>query len=172
MNRLVGALGVVWAVLGVSGLLLFAIYRLAPKALEAYEHGLSPSQWVIAGATCVFMAYTEGFRGFQGRFSPRTAARIRYLRDHPNAVHSLLAPLFAMGFFHAERRTRITAHVMLFGIVIFVTLVHRLDQPWRGIIDAGVVVGLGWGVVSLAWSIVQALTLPDFAASAEVPRPE
>lgn len=172
MNRLVGTLGVVWAVLGVSGLLLFAIYRLTPKAIEAYELGLSPSQWVIAGATCVFMAYSEGFRGFQGRFSPRTAARIRFLRDHPNAIRSLLAPLFAMGFFHADRRTRITAYVMLFGIAILVTLVHRLDQPWRGIIDAGVVIGLGWGVVSLAWSIVQALTRTDFAVSPAVPRPE
>ena len=30
-----------------------------------------------------------------------------------------------------------------------VALVRRLDQPWRGIIDAGVVVGLAWGLAAL-----------------------
>ena len=65
-------------------------------------------------------------------------------------VRSLFAPLFAMGFFHATRATKITAYVLTLAIVVLVILVHRLDQPWRGIIDAGVVVGLGWGVLSLA----------------------
>jgi len=29
--------------------------------------------------------------------------------------------------------------------------VRRLAQPWRGIIDAGVVVGLAWGVGSVVY---------------------
>ena len=68
-----------------------------------------------------------------------------------------------------SRRTKITAYALTFGIVVLVILVHRLDQPWRGIIDAGVVVGLGWGVLSLALCIVRALTRPDFDASPCVP---
>lgn len=158
-----------WGAVGVFGLLVFAIYRLAFRAFAAYEQGLSPLQWVVAGLVCVGMAYTEGYRGFHGSFSPRTAARLRYMRDHPTVARSLLAPLVAMGFFHATRRTRITAYALTFGILILVLLVQRLAQPWRGIIDAGVVVGLGWGTVSLAWWIFRALTREEFDVSPQVP---
>ena len=169
MNRLIGVFGAVWGALGVFGLLSFAIYRLAPRAVEAFEAGLTPTQWWITAAVCVGMAYAEGYRGFQLRFSPRTAARIRYLRDRPQALRSMLAPLFAMGFFHANRRTKITAYALTLGVITLVVLVQQIDQPWRGIIDAGVVVGLSWGIVSLAGFIVRALTQSSFtAASPEV----
>jgi hypothetical protein len=171
MQRFVGSLGAVWGALGVFGLLLFAIYRLTFRALEAYDGGLSAVQWSIAVVVCVFMAYTEGYRGFQTRFSPRTAARIRYLRDRPRVVHTLLAPLFAMGYFHATRRTKIVAWSLTLGIATLVILIHRLDQPWRGIIDAGVVIGLGWGMVSLAFCTYNALTRDSYAPSPEVPEP-
>jgi hypothetical protein len=74
-----------------------------------------------------------------------------------------------MGYFHATRRTKIVAYSLSFGILILVILVHRLDQPWRGIIDAGVVLGLGWGVVSLAVSVYRALTRGTYEPSPEVP---
>jgi hypothetical protein len=169
MRATTGQLGAAWGTLGVAGLLLFAIYRLTPKAVAAYEGGLTTAQWWITGAVCLFMAYAEGYRGFQLRFSPRTAARIRHLRDHPNGLHTALAPLFSMGFFHATRRTKITAYALTFGIILLVTLVHRLAQPWRGIIDAGVVIGLSWGVVSLLCFVVLALTRSSFDHSPEVP---
>ncbi len=158
-----------WGGASVLGMLGFAIFRLAPRAVAAYEMGLTGWQWTIAVVFCVFMAYSEGYRGFQLRFCPRTAARIRYLRDHPSLVRSLLAPLFSMGFFHATRRTKVLAWVLTVGIVVLVTLVHRLDQPWRGIIDAGVVLGLSWGVLSLAWCIHRALGEPGVDDSPEVP---
>jgi hypothetical protein len=170
--RFLGHLGVAWGTLGVLGLLLFAVYRLTPLAMAAYEDGLTPGQWVIAAVVCAFMAYAEGYRGFQTRFSPRTAARIRYLRDKPDAVRALFAPLFAMGFFHATRRTRVTAYALSLGIIILVLIVHRLDQPWRGLIDAGVVVGLTWGIISLVASIAGALTREHYPASPDVPEVE
>jgi hypothetical protein len=169
MRRAVGLFGAVWGTIGVSFLVTFAIYRLTPKAITAYEQGLSGVQWAITAAVIIFMAYSEGYRGFQLRFSPRTAARIRYLYDRPSVVRSLLGPVFAMGFFHAAKRTKIIAYGLTFGIIILVILVHMLDQPWRGIIDAGVVVGLGWGVLTLWWCIVRAFTRPDFDASPELP---
>jgi len=79
-----------------------------------------------------------------------------------------LGPLFAMGFFHATLRTRIRVMGLFLAVVVLVLLVHRLDQPWRGIIDAGVVVGLCWGVVSLAFSTLQALSQLEFEVSPEV----
>jgi hypothetical protein len=164
----IGVLGAVWGTFGVAALLVAAIYRLTPIARAAYEGTLSRGQWWIAGLFCVAMIYFEGYRGFQLRFSPRTAARIRYLRDRPNSLRSLLAPMFAMGFFHAAKRTRITAYALTTGIVVLVLLVHRLDQPWRGIVDSGVVLGLTWGLLSLLWWIVLALTATDFDVSPEV----
>ena len=167
MDRLIGQFGAAWGVLGVIGLLLFAVYRLTPRAVEAFEMGLSGPQWLITVGVCVAMAYSEGYRGFQLRFSPRTAARIRYLRDRPDPIRSLLAPFFAMGWFHATRRTRIVAYGFTVGIIVLVLMVQRLDQPWRGIIDAGVVIGLTWGTISFAASVVRALTQAAYPVSPE-----
>jgi hypothetical protein len=169
MKRAIGVLGAIWGTVGVSFLLTFAIYRLTPKAIHAYEQGLSGAQWAITAAVVIFMAYSEGYRGFQTRFSPRTAARIRYLYERPSVVHSLSGPVFAMGFFHANRRTKIIAYGLTVGIIVLVTLVHMLDQPWRGIVDAGVVVGLAWGVLTFWWCLFRAFADPAFDASPEVP---
>ena len=168
MSRFTGVVGAAWGALGVFALLVFAIYRLGARALAAFETGLSPGQWLAAAAVAVFMAYTEGYRGFQLRFSPRTAVRILYLKNRPDPLRTLLAPLVAMGFIHATRRRMITTYVLTLGIVALVTLVRLVDQPWRGIIEAGVVVGFGWGVISLAVSIVQVFTQNDFETSPEV----
>lgn len=167
--RWIGRLGALWGTIGVLGLLGVAVARLSPIAAEALQSDLAGWQWGLVAVVCVGMAYAEGYRGFQCRFSPRTAARIRRLRDRPDVLHSLLAPLFAMGFFHARRRTKITAWTLSLGILVLVLTVQRMDQPWRGIVDAGVVVGLSWGAVSLVWSIVEAWTRPDYSVSPEVP---
>ncbi|NIM63200.1 MAG: hypothetical protein GTO30_16635 [Acidobacteria bacterium] len=163
-----GRLGAIWGAAGVIGTIVYALVRILPKAVEAYETGLDGLQWSVTIAFVFFMAYTEGYRGFQLRFSPRTAARLRHLREQPTAVRAVLAPFFAMGFFHANRRTLAVAYGLTFGITILVVLVRLLEQPWRGIVAGGVVVGLTWGVVSLAASIVAALTRADYGVSPEV----
>jgi len=50
-------------------------------------------------------------------------------------------------------------------------LVRLVPQPWRGIVDAGVVIGLAWGAVSLLVLGIQALTASRFNFSPEVPEP-
>lgn len=165
---MIGKLGALWGAAGVLALLTTAVLRLAPKAIDAYEMGLTRSQWIATALFAVFMAYAEGYRGFQLRFSPRTAARVRYLRDRPSLLRSLLGPLFAMGFFHANRRTRIVAYSLSLGVITLVILVQFLAQPWRGIVDAGVVLGLSWGIVSLLVSIALALGREHYPVSPEV----
>jgi hypothetical protein len=166
--RWTGHLGAWWGAAGVTALMVFAIVRLTPVAYAAYEMRLGTLHWVVAVVFVVLMAYAEGYRGFQQRFSPRTGARVRYLRDRPDVLRSLFAPLFAMGFFHANRRTKTVAYALSLGILTLVLLVRLLAQPWRGIIDMGVVVGLTWGTVSLVFSIVAALTRNTYAVSPEV----
>lgn len=158
-----------WAFIGIVLLLGSAIFRLAVRAAEAVQGGLSGWQWVVLGAWTLFMGVGEGYKGFQCRFSPRTAARIRYLRDHPTGLRTLLAPFFGMGYFHATRRTQYTAIGLTIGIIILVVLVSHCPQPWRGIIDFGVVVGLTWGVVSFAIFTGKAILDPVFPHSPEVP---
>jgi hypothetical protein len=54
-----------------------------------------------------------------------------------------------MSFFGASRRGLTLAWGLLICIVALVLLVHQLGQPWRGIVDGGVVVGLAWGAIFL-----------------------
>ena len=167
-------LAALWGLAGVFLLLGYAVWRLGHRAMEALtmESGLSVLQWIVLVVFAVFMLVAEGYRGFQQRFSPRTAARARWLRDQGKPVHAVLAPFFCMGYFHARRRTRITAICLTVGIILLVLLVSQLDQPWRGIIDFGVVLGLTWGIISLLIYSWQALTRAEFGHSPETPGTE
>jgi MFS family permease len=164
-----GILSSLWGIAGVMLLLGSAVYRLTPLAMDAFSHEMLWYHWAFFLVVLLFMAYAEGYRAFQQGFSPRVAARARYLRTHRNALHSLLAPLFCMGYFHAPKRRRVTSISVTAGIIVLIVLVRLLPQPWRGLVDAGVVVGLAWGIVSLLVFAIQALTMKEFKYSPEVP---
>ena len=93
-------LGPFWGIIGVCALIGSAVYRLSFHAYEALLMPLSVIQWIFVSGFTLFMLVAEGYRGFQKKFSPRTAARVRHLRDNPKALHVLLAPVFCMGFIH------------------------------------------------------------------------
>jgi len=67
-----------WGAVGVIGICLFAIWRLAQYTLEAFEMPFTTLQWTAIVANVVFMAWSEGYRGFQQGFSPRVVARARH----------------------------------------------------------------------------------------------
>lgn len=142
-----GVVGAIWGLLGVSMLLGYAIVRVYAYASDALAMGLTPLQWGTTVFWCLFMLLAEGYRGFQKQFSPRVVARARYLLANPHGVNVLLAPLFCMGYFHATRRRKIVSWSLTTGIILLVLLVRQLPQPWRGIIDLGVVLGLAYGLV-------------------------
>jgi hypothetical protein len=162
-------LGAWWGLTGVALLLGSAIYRLTPMAVNAFSSEFRWYHTITLVFVVFFMAYIEGYRAFQQGFSPRVAARARYLKHHGRFWHAIFAPLFCMGFFHATRRRQITSISVTAGIIVLVLLVRFLDQPWRGIVDAGVVVGLVWGLASLVLFGIQALTSGTFPYSPEVP---
>lgn len=161
-------LGAVWGIAGIGLLLGFAIQRLLPHALAALEAGLAWHHWLALAACVLIMAYAEGYRGFQKAFSPRVAARCRYLHQHPTPLRILAAPLFCMGFFHATRRRRLTSLALTLAIVLMVVGVQHLAQPWRGILDAGVLVGLLWGLAATLAYTALAFLSADFPHSPEV----
>jgi hypothetical protein len=166
---MVSRIGAFWGIMGVVLLLASAIYRLTPLAIDAFSYEWSWHHWISFALMLFFMAYAEGYRAFQLGFSPRVAARARYLRDHPNMIHAILAPFFCMAYFHAPKRRQITSISVTAGIIVLVVLVRMLDQPWRGMIDGSVVVGLAWGLLSLLVFGYQAFTQESFAYSPEVP---
>ena len=153
---------------GVGLLLGAAVYRLTPWAIEAFSYSLTLSQWLLLVGFTLFMLIGEGYRGFQKNFSPRVAVRARHLAAHPTPLRVLLAPLFLMGFFGATRRRKITTWSLTTGIVLLVLGVRLLEQPWRGIIDLGVVLGLAWGLVALFGFTYQAFTRRGFSFPADL----
>ena len=146
---MIGWLAALWGLTGITLLLGSAIYRLGQVALDLPGQTLEPLHWGALIFSILFMGFAEGYRGFQKAFSPRVAARIYYLSQHVTPVRLVLAPAFCMGFFHIRRRRQIITICLTLGIIALVQIVHMLEQPWRGIVDAGVVVGLIWGLVSL-----------------------
>lgn len=152
-----GRAAVLWGVGGVLALVIQPLFRLAPYALEAIRGGLSGAQWVVLVAWVLINAHAEGWRGFHQRFAPRVIVRAYHLGRHPRALWVALAPLYCMSLFHASRRGLLVARGLVVGIVALVLLVRQLPQPWRGIVDAGVVVGLGIGALSLVWHLGRAL---------------
>lgn len=140
----------IWAIAGVVLLLSQAMFRLSQIAWEAISSGtMSQSQIAICIAWSLSNIYLEGYRGFHKRFVPRVIARAHYLATQPRPHTVLFAPLFAMAFFHSNRRAKGAAWGVTIAVMLAIVLVRTLAQPWRGIIDAGVVTGLGFGTLSL-----------------------
>lgn len=151
------------------GLLSIAIYRLGAVTLESLHFEYQWYHWALLGANVAFMCYVEGYRGFQLSFAPRFAARARHLRSHPTLIRIVLAPLFCMGYFETTRRRLVSVYLLTIGIVILVIAFHQISQPWRGVLDAGVVFGLFWGLVSLLGCSFTALGEADYPYSPELP---
>ena len=166
-----GMAGALWGVAGFSLIMLDAINRLAGHALEAFVEPLSLLQWLSLLVIVAVMAYTEGYRGFQKSFSPRTAARAYYLYRRPDMLGVVFAPIFCMGSFRATRAPLLFAWVGTALIVSFVIALHATPQPWRGLVDTGVVVGLSWGLVSFWVSVWRVFGHAGLGVSPEVPGP-
>jgi len=100
--------------------------------------------------TCLFFAYAEGYKGFQLKFSPLVVYRSFTLLPSSSPIHHLfLAPLYSMGLFHATKKRMIVSWSVSMGVAAVVAAVKRLPYPWRNIVDAGVVIGLTWGSISI-----------------------
>jgi hypothetical protein len=152
------ALTATWGVVGVGLLLLQAVVRLTPIALEPlWRGGLTAGQAAIYAAWVITSLYTEGYRGFQKAFVPRTVARAFHLARTGRPLLTVFAPMYCMGLIHATRRRMLTSWTIVFAIALAVVLVRRLPPPWRAVVDGGVVAGLGYGIVALALAFGRAL---------------
>ncbi len=161
----------VWAIGGVVLILLQAVGRLTPRALSIFDGELSALQWLLTIGWVGFMAYGESYRGFHLNFNPRVVVRAAGIADRPTPLRIGLAPLVAMGLIDATPRRLLVSRLLVGGIVVLVLLVRLLPDPWRGMVDLGVVVGLLLGVVSLVGMAVQAASGSPPQVAAEFPDP-
>lgn len=157
-----------WGALGVAALLISAISRLAPKGLAVTQTDLSTFQWVCLISFAIFMLHAEGYRGFQKKFSPRTAARVHYLYHNPTLIRGIFAPFFCIGYFDAVKKVRIVSTCLTLGIIGLITLVRHCPEPWRGIIDFGVTLGLSYGLTSYVIFLIKVFRNKNHGLSPEV----
>ncbi len=136
-------------------LLVFAMFRLSGMIFELDQAALSVTQWGILLFWLAYMVWAEGYKGFYKAFAPRVVVRASYLAANPRLLHVLFAPLFCMGYIHATAKRRIVSIALTSMIICFVLVVRLLPQPWRGIVDVGVVAGLGVGVLSILYFVVK-----------------
>lgn len=161
-------LGVVWAVVGLTLIFTSVIVRLIPHFIEALRAGLSFGNWITLLVWCGFMLLSEGYKGFQKQLSPRFASRALYLYNNPHIPHLLLAPLFCIGFIYTTKKRKLSILILSLGILLLVVGVRHIAQPWRGIIDIGVIVGLLYGLASIYYSTIQTMITKSYSVDPEV----
>lgn len=158
---------------GVMYILIKAIRRVYPIALEPFAKGGVPLTQFQLGAyitTCLWFAYVEGYKGFQTKFAPLVVSRSLTLElSYSKIHHYLLAPLYSMGLFHATKKRMIVSWSVSLGVAGIVYAVKKLPYPWRNIIDAGVVVGLTWGCISILLHYIKALVTGKMPADPALP---
>ena len=164
-------IGAIWGIVGVIVVLGRAIVRLFPPALLPLRQDPTPLVLAAYAASVFFNGYLEGYRAFHKGFAPRVAARALHLRHDPSLLHALLAPVFVLAFFHATRRRIVARYVLVLALIVLVWIVRHCPQPWRGAIDAGVVIALSWGCVSLVYYFARGLRGRSPPVSADLPEP-
>lgn len=147
-----------WGALGFAALLVKALIQLTPLALVPLrDYTLDALHIAVYVAWVAWMAWTEGYKTFQQVVAPRVAARAMHLARNPRPWHVALAPFYCMALFHATRKRMIVSWAVVVMVVGLVIGVRFLPQPWRGIIDGGVVVGLAWGLIAIVVCFGRAL---------------
>lgn len=152
-----------WSVLQVVSILANAIRRLVPVALQPLiQNDMQPMQWAMYIGWSLYMGYAEGYQAFQLKFSPLVVKRAFGLSEDPaglpmRVLSVILAGPYAMGLFGATRNRMIVSWSITAGVFAVVNVVKKLPYPYRAIVDAGVVVGLGYGTLSILWQAVRAM---------------
>lgn len=166
---MMGTIGAIWGILGVTLILGRGLLCIYPYSNELCGMQLSAMHWAALVVSLLFMGYAEGYKGFQLKFSPRVGARALYLKQNPTLLRVAFAPLFCMGYFHATKKRKIVSYSLTVGIILLIIGVSHMSQPWRGIVDAGVLLGLGWGLVSVWIFTFKALSGKAYDVSPETP---
>lgn len=142
------------------------------RSRRSFVSNLFRSAYIV---TCLWFAYVEGYKGFQTKFSPLVVKRSFSLvpgENGTNLLHFLFAPLYSMGLIHATKKRKIVSWSVTIGVAAIVAAVKRLPYPWRNIVDAGVVVGLTWGSLSIVLNYVKSWLTGSTPSQVDAELPE
>ena len=151
-----GWLVLLWGLGGVLTLLSSAVFRLWPVVVSSFPAKFEFVHWLGYSVSVAFMAYSEGYKGFQKAYSPRVVRRGFYLARNPRFGLAVVAPLFCMGLVHASKKRQRVSWIVLGGVCVLIVMVRQVPQPWRGIVDAGVIAGLTWGIFFIVYFFFRA----------------
>ena len=146
-----------FGVAGVLVLLVAAVVRLTPMALTTFQcrdpEGASIVRSIPERAGYMLMVvlfgYAEGYKAL--------CVQRALTLSHPNCspIHRLLAPFYVLGL--VASRQRLFAWTVVVLMSVLVVLVRHVPYPQRSLIDAGVVISLGWGATVVLALYVRAL---------------
>lgn len=170
LMRLLSLLAALWGTFGVVALLGFSVIRLSHIAITFFDYPSEIWHWLAFIIWVVFMAYSEGYKGFQLAFAPRVAARLKWLVENPKPLLVFVAPVFAMGFIYASRKRMLISYMIVAMVLAFILIAEVLPSPWRAIVDAGVVVGLFWGATATLLFAIKVLLFAGSAVDPELPK--
>ncbi|MBT3756892.1 MAG: hypothetical protein HOK80_08665 [Candidatus Cloacimonetes bacterium] len=139
----------IYSIGGVIAIFSSAIYRLYPHVKESMSLEFSALNWTVLAAYLIVMIVGKGYFALHRGFVPRVIVRSEQIISNGNLIDKLLAPLYCMGFFKAPKKRMIISYLMILFIISFLVSASKIVQPWRGIIDLGVIVGLSLGIISL-----------------------
>ena len=139
----------IYSIGGVIAIFSSAIYRLYPHVKKSMSYEFSTLNWIVLAAYLIVMIVGKGYFALHRGFVPRVVNRSELLVENGNLLDRLFAPLYCMGFFKAPKKRLIISYSMLLLIITFIASASKISQPWRGIIDLGVVIGLSLGILSL-----------------------
>lgn len=162
---LVATLWYIWGASGLAAVLVRALAALGPEAARFVVSVERVPLALMVIASVGTMAWVEGFRGFQRGLIPRLITRSRAIAVGDSWVDRLLAPAAALELVRATPRRLARRWCLVGAIAILVVGTRSLSDPWRGLILAGVVAGLSWGLVSL---LIQGIA----AGAVTVPNPD
>ena len=159
-----------WAMVGILAPLAEAVFRLSFYAQEALSGPLGPLHWAFAITWTAAMTYGEGYRVFQRRFTPQAIVRAKEIARSGGWLEGLCAPLACMGLTHAPPQKLVRAWSLVGFIVAFILVIRQFPQPWRGLVDLGVVCALSYAFVTVPVALFRGRSLATQPLDAAVPQ--
>eukprot|EP00439_Symbiodinium_sp_Y106_P080912 s465_g19.t2 len=123
------------------------------RGLQPFKRmDLTGLQWAGYATIAISLWLVEGVRAFQMSFSPMLVRRARELREDSPTWEKILAPFFVAGLVSATPGRLMKSWLLILILIPGLALsVPHLPYPWREAVDAGVVLGLGWGTAAVAY---------------------
>lgn len=144
-----GMVAPAWAIVGVSTLFAWAVYRLGGRGIAVIREGLGGAEWLALIALTFALVYVEGIRALDRRWVPALMDRVRDLRRERSLTVRLLAPLYGLSLIGLPRARLVRGWLGTSAIVLAIVLVRLLPEPWRGIVDFAVAAALAWGLAAI-----------------------